>query len=146
MLNEAMRLGIGEDVVQLDARQARVQRNGDGAEPGTRIHQLDVLRFVRKQDRQSIARSKALPAQRGGDVRDTIVELAKGYSPAIRNQRGSFRTGSSRAAERMCVNHALLVLKFGADFRYRATRTSLTTRKDVSSMTGAAGVYNSRMC
>src|SRR5262249_48839715 len=82
-----------------------VHRHRDHAEPGTRLHELDVVGAVREQKGQTIADAAAALSQLRRDASDALVQLTKRRSPAVASERRPLGIETCAPAKRMGVHH-----------------------------------------
>src|SRR5262249_22671066 len=93
--NQTSRACIREYVIDFGCRQPYVQWDHDRSQPGTRVDQLEVIRFIREENGQPVSSPKPVFAQGSGNAPYAIVKLAKSRASAGCGQRGLFRIVSS---------------------------------------------------
>jgi hypothetical protein len=96
--NEAARACVDEHAINLGSRKPGVQWDRYHSEPAARIHELDVLGSIWKQNGQPIASLKTVSLQRCSNTRDAILKLAKRWPHlACHNRRPSWIVASGSA-------------------------------------------------
>src|ERR1700728_2653771 len=108
MADDPMRTRILEHPVDLSARQASVQRNGNHAQYAARINELDVVGPVRQQQSQTVSRPKTVAGERGCNAFYPSMEFGKGQESTVTNKRSSAGIESQCPAESMNIDHLLL--------------------------------------
>src|SRR5258705_13843937 len=105
MANHASRGGVGENVRDLRCGEPYVQRHRGHSQPGTRVNELDVVGFVREQQRQPVSHAKTVSSQGCRNASNAIMKLTKRRALAGSRERRPFRIETSAPAERMKINH-----------------------------------------
>jgi hypothetical protein len=101
---------FGWPVVPLDfsCGEPRVYRDCGNAEPAAGVDQPDVLRRIRQQKCESVARRKTVGGERSRSVPDALVERFERSSGTVDSERRALRVIPECPAERMNVNHRVL--------------------------------------
>src|SRR6266852_1747098 len=99
---------IKQNSIDFGRGEPRVYGDCSNAEPAAGVDQLDVLRRIRQQKREPVARRKAVGGERGRNVPDALVERLERNSRTVDNQRHTLRVVPECPAERMNVDHVLL--------------------------------------
>lgn len=82
-----------------------VQRNRYDSEPGTCIHQLDVLRAVRQKKGETVSGFETMRGEGGCYTPNTCFQLGEGQADSPGSKRGPRRIVSGSPAERMEIDH-----------------------------------------
>ncbi len=98
---------IKQNSIDFGCGEPRVYRDCSNAEPAAGVDQLDVLRRIRQQKREPVARRKAVGGERGRNVPDALVDRLERNSGTFDNQRRALRVIPECPAERMNINHVL---------------------------------------
>src|SRR5882672_1371156 len=108
MPHQPTRFCIKQNSIDFGGGEPRVYRDCSNAEPTAGVDQLDVLRRIRQQKREAVARRKAVGGERSRNVPDALVERLERNSGTVDNQRRALRVIPECPAERMNVNHGVL--------------------------------------
>src|SRR5713101_5818238 len=82
---------IKQNSIDFGCGEPRVNRDCSDAEPAAGVDQLDVLRRIRQQKREAVARRKAVGGERSRNVLDALVERLERNSGTVDNQRRALR-------------------------------------------------------
>ena len=91
--------------VPLDRREPRVDTGGDGAEPGGRDVQHEVLGQLWQHERDDVALTDALLRETGGRLVRVSVELAVAQRPTVRRDVGDIVSEPLGRLPRHLVEH-----------------------------------------
>src|SRR5260370_11152221 len=98
---------IKQNSIDFGCGEPRVNRDCSDAEPAAGVDQLDVLRRIRQQKREAVARRKAVGGERSRNVPDALVERLERNRGTFDNQRRALRVIPGCPVERTNVNHVL---------------------------------------
>src|SRR6266702_8107781 len=102
---------IKQNSIDFGCGEPCVYRDCSNAEPAAGVDQLDVLRRIRQQKREAVARRKAVGGERSRNVPDALVDLLERNSGTVGTQRRALRVIPECPAERMNVNHVPLTAR-----------------------------------
>jgi len=111
MPHQPTRFCIKQNSVDFSCGESRVYRDCSNAEPAAGVDQLDVLRRIRQQKREAVARRKAVGGERSRNVLDALVERLERNSGTVDNQRRALRVIPGCPTERMNVDHVPLTAR-----------------------------------
>src|SRR5690349_1564389 len=102
-----MRFCIKQNSIDFGGGEACVYRDCRNAEPAASVNQLDVLRRIRQQKREAVARRKTVGCERRRNVLDSLLECLKRNNITSSNERRALLVVPSPSPERMYVDHFL---------------------------------------
>src|SRR6266403_1010671 len=98
---------IKQNTLDFGCGEPCIYRYYNNAEPTAGVDQLDVLRRIRQQKREAVARRKTVGGERSRNVPDALVDRLETNSGTFDNQRRALRVIPECPAERMNINHVL---------------------------------------
>src|SRR5467141_2882364 len=101
------RFCIKQNSIDFGCGEPCIYRDCSNAEPTAGVDQLDVLRRIRQQKREAVARRKTVGGERSRNVPDALVERLERNSGAVDNQSRAFWIVSRSPAKRMNIDHCL---------------------------------------
>ena len=77
MSDQASRVCVGDKVIDFRYREPGVHRDRNHPQPGTRIDQLEIVRFIWQEQGQAVAGLESVFAERSSNAGNSIAKFSK---------------------------------------------------------------------